>query len=742
MARTRRTIGWVIVSLVLFALVWTMYVIFDSIATQGADSAANRYLLPILSMTLVILALALAGLLIRNLVRLVIDRKRGVLGSRLRAKLVFFLLGFVLFPALIMVYGSGAVIKRTVEAIVRTPVEEVTRNASEIVDEWNDYLRTNSSRQAGRLAAAMGQGVLDGLTPEDRNGFLEAWLQDAGMDFALVEESGRKDVLELRDSLVLDESVRADLRLQARALAERGLSEGGLVSEIGFLDEELLVQASASFRLRVPEGERAGVVTVGLLHSRAATDKMQMIKEHAGTYLLFRLERRELVRLYLMLIGLTLLVTLFLSTWIGFYLGKRITDPINEVAAAAREISAGNLEVRVGVRTGDEVGVLVDAFNDMAAQLEESREVINRSNADLHTTNRALDERRRYIETLIANLSTAVISVDREAKVTTFNPAVETILGFRLKAGENIRSSLSGVEVRPLLAMLDQVMDAGGEGGVVSRDLELIRSIGAITVAVRISPLRGWQGGYLGVLIILEDRTDLLRAQRAAAWREVARRIAHEIKNPLTPIQLSAQRLKKKFLAGSADLGKILPEATDSIEREVAGLKHLVNEFSRFARMPEVVPQPVDVRELVDSVLALYEAVAGVEWCLEAEPGIGTVALDPQQMRRALVNLLDNAVAAVNGQGRIIVRIRYADPGVLVLEVEDSGPGIPAKDRAKLFEPYFSTKPSGTGLGLAVVHRVITEHRGIIHVEDGDSGGARFVRELPVQAGAAGGARR
>jgi two-component system nitrogen regulation sensor histidine kinase NtrY len=311
---------------------------------------------------------------------------------------------------------------------------------------------------------------------------------------------------------------------------------------------------------------------------------------------------------------------------------------------------------------------------------------------------------------------------------------VETILGSALKAGENIRSCLAGSEFRPLLEMLGQIMDAGGAGGVASRDLEFVRAAGSMTVAVRISPLRGWQGEYLGVLIMMEDLTDLQRAQRAAAWREVARRIAHEIKNPLTPIQLSAQRLKKKFMAGSADLAKILPEATDSIEREVAGLKHLVNEFSRFARMPEVVTQPVDVRELVDSVLALYKAVAGVEWLLDADPDVGTVALDPQQMRRALVNLLDNAVAAVDGQGRITVRIRRADPGILVLEVEDSGPGIPAEDRAKLFEPYFSTKPSGTGLGLAVVHRVVTEHRGTIHVEDGSSGGARFVVEIPAPA--------
>jgi two-component system nitrogen regulation sensor histidine kinase NtrY len=232
---------------------------------------------------------------------------------------------------------------------------------------------------------------------------------------------------------------------------------------------------------------------------------------------------------------------------------------------------------------------------------------------------------------------------------------------------------------------------------------------------------------------MVEDLTDLLRAQKAAAWREVARRIAHEIKNPLTPIQLSTQRLRKKFFEGAPDLAQILPEATASIEREVAALKRLVDEFSRFARMPEVTPEPVAFEKVVESVLALYQGHTRVQWEVDSDVGLGTVRVDPEQMRRALINLIDNAVAAMNGQGTIRITTRaHAGPGSLHIEVADTGPGIAAADRGKLFEPSFSTKRRGTGLGLAIVHRVVTEHNGTIRVEENTPKGARFVIEIPA----------
>jgi two-component system nitrogen regulation sensor histidine kinase NtrY len=232
--------------------------------------------------------------------------------------------------------------------------------------------------------------------------------------------------------------------------------------------------------------------------------------------------------------------------------------------------------------------------------------------------------------------------------------------------------------------------------------------------------------------MMVEDLSDVLRAQKALAWQDVARRIAHEIKNPLTPIQLAAQRLRKKFFAGADDLNQVLLEATASIEREVSGLKHMVDEFSRFARMPQVEPEPVEFGKVVESVLSLYKGLSGIEWQVDLDPHIGWISLDAQQMRRALINLIDNAVAAMNERGTIRISARaVGGNGSVRIEVADSGPGIAPADRDKMFAPYFSTKRRGTGLGLAIVHKVVTDHRGTIRVEDNPPCGVRFVIEIP-----------
>jgi two-component system nitrogen regulation sensor histidine kinase NtrY len=255
-------------------------------------------------------------------------------------------------------------------------------------------------------------------------------------------------------------------------------------------------------------------------------------------------------------------------------------------------------------------------------------------------------------------------------------------------------------------------------------------------VSVQISPLRGRSDEDLGSLIMVEDLSDLLRAQKALAWQDIARRIAHEIKNPLTPIQLAAQRLRKKFFAGAADLDEVLLESTASIEHEVQGLMQLVDEFSRFARMPRIDPKPVELVQVIESVLLLYKGLTGIEWQVELDRRMGPIVVDAQQMRRVLINLIDNAVAAMDERGTIRITARgLGGEDSVRIEVVDSGPGIPPDDRDKMFAPYFSTKKRGTGIGLAIVHKVITDHGGTIRVEDNLPRGARFVIELPARTG-------
>ncbi len=707
MATSRRNFRW-LVMLVLIAAVAGIYVLASRLAELGPDLEVNRVLLPTLSIGLVVLVLALAGILIRNLVQLIVERKKGILGSQLRAKLVFFFVALMLLPALILFVGSGAFIKKTVEGMVRTPVEEITRNAREIYGIWSDRLEGQALASAERLASARGRRPDPAGEPVD----WVVWIDGSRT------RGWTSDRAELAEGLDVLEPLYVELVEQVR---ESGRGRTGIER---FADG-LVVQAA------VPRGDSGGVLYTGYFVARDMVARMERITAGTEAFQQFRLQRKELVNLYLTLIALVFLITVFAASWMGFYLARTITVPIQELAAASREISAGNLGVRVDDTVGDEVGTLVEAFNDMAAQLQESREVIVRSTADLRRSNRELDERRRYIETLIANLSTAVISLDDNGHTTTTNPAVESVLGLELRFGDPLQSRLEAPGLEPLAEMLRHFREDGGPG--VRRDLTLSRREATITVAVQISSLRGAGGEPLGTLLMAEDLTDLLRAQKAAAWREVARRIAHEIKNPLTPIQLSAQRLRRKFAAGAEDLEQVVPEATASIEREVGALKHLVDEFSRFARMPEVNPRPVRFAEVVASVQALYRGVSGLTWEVETDRSMDSVRVDEEQMRRALINLIDNAVAAMDGSGTIRIRAsEYAGPGSLRIEVADSGPGIPPQDRDKMFVPYFSTKARGSGLGLAIVHRVVTDHRGTIRIEDNEPQGARFVIEIPA----------
>ena len=726
MSRVRRTIQWSALGILSLGALYGIYRSSIRLAEAGPSIAASPQLLLLLTLAIIVLALGFLGVLIRNLVRLIVDRKRGVLGARLRTKLVFFFLALVLLPALLLSFGSGAFIKTTVEGLLRSPVEEVTRQAKEIV---NDASRREEARllDHARLLAAELSAVPANAADDARNVVTIQWRQREGFDlagFVLDERGSFTDVVSgPATSVALSEAARRAVRRAGSSAMRSGTSA---------LDQEpygagLLLVGAAPVAVGAPS---RGAAVVGVVVRSDLKSRLEQIESTDRAYADFRAERRELLRLYYSINALVGLATVFVASWIGFYISRRITVPLGQMAAASREISAGNLGVRVLTNVGDEVGQLVDAFNEMAGQLQESRAVITRSTADLRRSNQALDERRRYIETLVAQLSTAVISLDREGRVTTVNPAVASMLRLPVKPGEPLQDALRAAKLEPLARFIDEAASRGGRE--LRRELVLERDAAPMTVSVHLSPLRGVSGDDLGTLVMVEDLTDLLDAQRAAAWREVARRVAHEIKNPLTPIQLAAQRLRKKFGEGAPDLAEVVRDATATIEREVTGLKSLVDEFSLYARMPAPSPSPVDFGEVVRSVVALYGVHPDVRWETAVDPSLGVVRVDPEQMRRALINLADNAVSAVEGRGAIeIVARPYAGPGSLRVEVADRGPGIQAAFRDKVFTPYFSTKPRGTGLGLAIVQRIVAEHQGTIRLEDNAGGGARFIIEIP-----------
>jgi len=440
---------------------------------------------------------------------------------------------------------------------------------------------------------------------------------------------------------------------------------------------------------------------------------------------------------YITLSIVTLLI-IFAATWFGFYLAKTITVPIMELASGTQRIAEGDYDFFIDLEGPDEIGTLVNAFNRMTADLKTSKARLDEAQREMRRTNLELDQRRRYMEVVLSSVAAGVVAVDAEGRITTFNPSAERLLKVQAGSvtGQNWRELLQG----DYLAMVDRLLLGllPSDFGNVSKQVRLAIGGEALSLMVHLSSLRDEAGQDLGMVVVFEDLTELEKAQRMAAWREVARRIAHEVKNPLTPIKLSAQRLVRRYEPKLAGDLTIFQECTQTIVRQVEELQRLVNEFSTFARLPSVRLAPADLKAIAEDALALFRGGHGeVSFDLDCEDYIPVFDMDREQMSRVLINLLDNAVSAVEAAEpprQVAVRLFYDDILKFVrLEVEDSGPGVPPEDRLRLFEPYFSTKKGGTGLGLAIVSTIVTDHNGYIRVQDNQPRGTRIIIELPVR---------
>jgi two-component system nitrogen regulation sensor histidine kinase NtrY len=436
-------------------------------------------------------------------------------------------------------------------------------------------------------------------------------------------------------------------------------------------------------------------------------------------YQQLRLFRQPLTVVYLSFFLMLTLMILVGATWMGLYLAKRITRPVQMLAAAAREIGAGHLDHRVEPETRDEFGSLIEAFNRMAGELAASRQEV--------------EGRRRYVETVLERIATGVVSIDTEGRIRTWNSAASRLLG--------IDSDVSGLpaltvfgrpELRPLAGFLEERPRSREESR--PQEVAISRDGRELHLAVMSTPLRRDDGGSDGVVVVFDDVSPLIRAQKVAAWREVARRLAHEIKNPLTPIQLCAERLRRHFAHAPATQRELVEECTTTIVGEVESLKGLVDEFSQFARMPAPRTMATDMHALLDDVLALYRGLfTDVELRRHYGPDVPRVAVDAEQIRRVMINLIDNALEAMDHKGTIEICTQHDPANNLVrVIVADDGPGIPADERDKLFLPYYSTKKRGSGLGLAIVRRIVVEHGGSIDVTDNSPHGTRFAVELPA----------
>jgi two-component system nitrogen regulation sensor histidine kinase NtrY len=475
-------------------------------------------------------------------------------------------------------------------------------------------------------------------------------------------------------------------------------------------------------------------MVVGIHVPQRLEARLRGISQAFQEYKQLKLLKNPIKGIYILLFLLMTLIIVFSATWFGLYLARGITDPIQKLAEGTREVAAGNLKYKVEVRADDEIGILVDSFNRMTGDLAASQAKLEETYRDLQAKHNEVEQRRHYTETVLETVATGVVSLDPAGHVTTINGAAERMLGL---PAARIQGRVAAQAFRsPQYAEIAGLIQRMGRArhGMLDREVHLRRDGQTVALLASATALKGPDGAYMGMVLAFDDLTELLKAQRLAAWREVAQRIAHEIKNPLTPIQLSAQRLRRR-LAGerSPEEKRLLEEATATIIQEVDALKQLVDEFSRFARMPALTLRPTDLGRLLESVVGLYrDSHPALSIKASFSPDLPSLEVDPDQIKRAVLNLVDNAVEAVGQTGEVTVQTVWLPQASRArIIVTDDGPGIAADDKEKLFVPYFSTKATGMGLGLPIVHQIVSDHGGTIWVEDNPPRGSRFVIELP-----------
>ena len=689
--------------------------------------ASNLIVFFLFNLNLIVFLLLLV-LLFRNLVKLSFERRHKIIGSRFKAKLVLTFLALSLVPGILIFLIASNFITTSIEGWFKPQVERPLDQAMEVAQTYYQGLESTALRHGRYMAKVVER---DGLLTESKRealaGYLTEQQERLGVAAITIFNRDGQELVHVKNPVL----AKVPTRSTNSEHVKQALG-GQEITTVHELDNGDMIQAMVP--MRDADQAVSGAMVVAIHVPQRLEARLRNISQAFQEYKQLRLLKNPIKGIYILLFLLMTLIIVFSATWFGLYLARGITEPIQMLAEGTREVAAGNLNYKVEVRADDEIGILVDSFNRMTGDLAASKSKLEETYRDLQAKHGEMEERRRYTETVLEAVATGVVSLDPDGRVTTINGAAERLLGLDAvtvqgRSATRVFRSPEYVEIDALIQRMGRVRE-----GMLDREVHLRRHGQAVALLASATALRGPDGGYVGMVLAFDDLTELLKAQRLAAWREVAQRIAHEIKNPLTPIQLSAERLRRRLASDrSPEEKRLLEEATGTIIQEVDGLRQLVDEFSRFARMPALTPKPTDLARLLEGVVVLYRESHPSLSIRAVFSDLPPIEVDPDQIKRAVLNLVDNAVEAVGGTGEVVVQTEWLPEAHRArIVVADDGPGIAADDRDRLFVPYFSTKATGMGLGLPIVHQIVSDHGGTIRVEDNTPHGSRFVIELPA----------
>jgi len=678
----------------------------------------------------ILLVILLVYLVCRNVVKLLVESRSNPLATKLRTKLVSSFIGLSLVPTMMLFFAAAGFINNTIHNWFNNQVESALSESLEVAQTYYKNSASNAiyyGRQISGFVRAQKLLNQDNL-PQLRE-LIRQKQKEYNLGVVEVYSAQREELVRAANPDV----PKAEFTNPASEDIDRVL-EGKELTRINTAGKADLIRGIVPIYSTWNQKDVVGAVVVNYYVPYSLVNKMKEITNSYNDFRQLKILKNPIRAGYILLLFLITVVIVFFAYWMGIYLANSMTKPVQELVEATRELAGGNLDVHIETSSVDEIGMLVDSFNKMTNDLRGQKRELNSFNDELSRKNQEIEERRRYMEIVLRNVAAGVISVDKGGIITTINKSAEKLLLINPGSvlGKNFRDVLREADLDIVKDTLRELMAAKQD--TINRQVFVDIRGNRLALHLHLTMLRDEAGEFVGTVLVLDDLTQLMKAQRMAAWREVARRIAHEIKNPLTPIQLSAQRLRKRYLPRFSDDEKVFDECTEMIIKSVDELKNLVNEFSNFARMPAIQPEPNNLNVLIREALTLYqEGHPGVAFAFLPDDSLPVLTIDRDQIKRVIINILENSVAAMDERGRIEIRTGFDRELMLAsVSISDDGPGILPEDKPRLFEPYFSTKKTGTGLGLAIVNSIVTDHNGFVRVRDNQPRGACFVVELPA----------
>ncbi len=748
-SRTRRYIFATIVFLVL-SLIATQT--FLHVSHPGSTRFIPMTFLVYTATLVVVLALLiLATILGRNLIKLYFERKSGQLGSGFKTKIVTTFIALSLLPALLLFILAYSLISASIEQWFRAPDAQMMENSRILAQQYYAEAEQRAEYYAANIAGHFNsvQDLYPGWRPKLRER-LKEFCQEYELNNVQVFDRHARLTMESGSAASSDDHGSIKNRLIAQAIA----GQPGFQVERLNPSDPLNEISWAVAPIRDPQEAVIGAVLTESLHPQSAKFRVDSVMEAYETYKQLQREKDTLRFNTLLMLVLSTLLIIFAFSWYALYLSRRITEPIQALAHGAAAVAAGNLAYRVECQAFDELANLVASFNRMTGDLQENEKHIKAAQESLRLKSIEHADRRRYIETILQTIATGVISLDSSYRIRTINRAAIQMLHLREISGE---IKLGEVVPAPAFEAIRALLNKSAILGTVMRNIELTFQGKSLQLAATVTPFADTSGQGAGWVVVLDDMTELLRMEKMSAWQEVARRLAHEIKNPLTPIQLSAERILRRYkrlgplsetgvpereipeISGSefSKFDIVLTECIQVIIQEAGSLKSLVDEFSRFARLPEVRLEESDLNDVLENTLNLYNGrISDITVRKELDRSIPKLRLDPEQMKRVFINLFDNALEAMAEYShRKVLHLRThrnVQQGCVSVEIGDTGRGFPEEYQDSLFLPYFSTRKGGTGLGLAIVRQIVADHNGNVRAEANIPVGTRIIIDLPL----------